>query len=399
MNVRPTEQKAERIKELCQNMRARKNTTIQKLAELIGKLCSSFPGVELGPLYYRELERIKCKGLREHRGDFSSTIDITPEAYSELDWWISNVETSHKSIMHAEPSLIIESDASKEGWGATVKNGIPTGGRWTREESVLHINVLELIAAFFGLKCFCSEMKNQHIRLLLDNSTAVSYINAMGGMKSNMCNKVAKTIWEWCTLRNLWITACHIPGVTNQAADTASRAFNDRTEWMIDKIIFEKITSAFFKPDVDLFASRINRQLPNYVSWHADPEAKFVDAFMLKWTDLSCYLFPPFSLISRCLQKLALEKVEDALLIVPMWPTQPWFSQLVETLVEAPLLLPDNILSLPGTKSQTVQPIKVQLVACHCSSNQSRIKEFRKGLPTSSSNHGLKELRSSTTAS
>ena len=280
MNVRLTEQKAERIKELCQNMRARKNTTIQKLAELIGKLCSSFPGVELGPLYYRELERIKCKGLREHRGDFSSTIDITPEAYSELDWWISNVETSHKSIMHAEPSLIIESDASKEGWGATVKNGIPTGGRWTREESVLHINVLELIAAFFGLKCFCSEMKNQHIRLLLDNSTAVSYINAMGGMKSNMCNKVAKTIWEWCTLRNLWITACHIPGVTNQAADTASRAFNDRTEWMIDKIIFEKITSAFFKPDVDLFASRINRQLPNYVSWHADPEAKFVDAFI-----------------------------------------------------------------------------------------------------------------------
>ena len=168
----------------------------------------------MGPLYYRELERI-------------------------------------------EPSLIIESDASKEGWGATVKNGIPTGGRWTREESVLHINVLELTAAFFGLECFCSEMKNQHIRLLLDNSTAVSYINAMGGMKSNMCNKVAKTIWEWCTLRNLWITACHIPGVTYQAADTASRAFNDRTEWMIDKIICEKITSAFFKPDVDLFASRI----------------------------------------------------------------------------------------------------------------------------------------------
>ena len=29
------------------------------------------------------------------------------------------------------------------------------------------------------------------------------------------------------------------------------------------------------------------------MSWLADPEAKFVDAFMLKWTDFSCYLFPP----------------------------------------------------------------------------------------------------------
>ena len=399
MTVRMTLEKAQRVKQLCQEMRDREITTIQLLAELIGKLCSSFPGAEFGPLYYRELESLKCAGLRWSRGDFSGTVRITQEATSELDWWIKNVECSCKFISHGEPSVVIESDASKEGWGATVKGGVPTGGRWTPKESELHINVLELTAAFFGLKCFCSDLENTHVRLLLDNSTAVIYINAMGGMKSHMCNTITKTIWQWCIERNLWITACHIPGATNVEADRASRVFNDRTEWMLDKEVFTKITSVLFKPEIDLFASRINAQLPNYVSWHVDPEAKFVDAFMFKWTGMLCYLFPPFSLIARCLQKLALERVEDALLIVPLWPTQPWFSHLIDTLVDVPRLLPNKVLSLPGTKSQTAEPVRAQLIACHCSSSQLRIREFHEGLQLSSSNHGPRVRGNSTVMS
>ena len=64
MTVRMTLEKAKRVKQLCQEMRDREIITIQLLAELIGKLCSSFPGVEFGPLHYRELESLKCAGLR-----------------------------------------------------------------------------------------------------------------------------------------------------------------------------------------------------------------------------------------------------------------------------------------------------------------------------------------------
>ena len=36
------------------------------------------------------------------------------------------------------------------------------------------------------------------------------------------------------------------------------------------------------KCDIDfVFASRLNKQLPIYVSWHPDPGASFIDAFSM----------------------------------------------------------------------------------------------------------------------
>ena len=48
-----------------------------------------------------------------------------------------------------------------------------------------------------------------------DNTTAISYINKKGGLKSNECNKIAQEIWIWCTGRVLHISAAHIPGKEN----------------------------------------------------------------------------------------------------------------------------------------------------------------------------------------
>ena len=53
-----------------------------------------------------------------------------------------------------------------------------------------------------------------------------------------------------------------------------------------------KIISVYTEPVVDLFASRINNQLSNYVSWHPDPNASAVDAFSCEWNSFSCiYIF------------------------------------------------------------------------------------------------------------
>ena len=72
------------------------------------------------------------------------------------------------------------------------------GGKWTPSEAEYHINILELLAAFFALKCFCSHMNNCHIQIQIDNTTALAYINNMGGSKSNAVNQLAVQIWEWC---------------------------------------------------------------------------------------------------------------------------------------------------------------------------------------------------------
>ena len=62
----------------------------------------------------------------------------------------------------------------------------------------MHINVLELKAAFIGIRTYCHNRSYKHIRVMSDSSTAIVYINNKGGIKSKKCNEIAKEIWLWC---------------------------------------------------------------------------------------------------------------------------------------------------------------------------------------------------------
>ena len=108
---------------------------------------------------------------------------------------------------------------------------------------------------------------------MIDNQTAVSYINHQGGTHSLRCNKVSREIWLWAAHRNIWLSAAHILGSHNTIADFHSRTFEDATEWSLNDLIFNVLTSRFGVPWVDMFASRINKKLPRYVSWHPDPDS------------------------------------------------------------------------------------------------------------------------------
>lgn len=107
-------------------------------------IVSSFPGVEHGPLHYCSLERDKSHALRENKGNFGSSMILSPSSGAELNWWISNVDTSHKLISHGEPELHIQTDASAHGWGG-LRGEQRTGGRWTQQEASHYINYLELV--------------------------------------------------------------------------------------------------------------------------------------------------------------------------------------------------------------------------------------------------------------
>ena len=84
--------------------------------------------------------------------------------------------------------MIITSDASLQGWGATC-NGIQTRGPWSPQEQILHINCLELLAASLAVQTFAKQKSDITILLELDNTTAVAYINRMGG-QHHLCYRV-----------------------------------------------------------------------------------------------------------------------------------------------------------------------------------------------------------------
>lgn len=109
----------------------------------------------------------------------------------------------------------------------------------------------------------------------------------------------------------------------NHEADKLSRVFNGDLEWAVDSNIFDKLVSLYPEMSVDLFASRLNHKLDIYVSLRPDPHAFAVDNFSLMWTEKLYYIFAPFSLIARVLQKME-QDTSEAVIIAPLWPTQAW---------------------------------------------------------------------------
>ena len=344
--------KMQDIVQECKDLLSTNNPTIRRVAMVIGKLIATFPAVQFGPLHYRALEEVKIMALRYNKGHFDRKMTLTQEAKNELEWWIANLNTAFSPIVREKPSHELRTDASGAGWGATNLK-CSTGGRWSTEEirkaQNSGINYLETLAAGLGLKALCSGLHDTHILLRLDNITAVTYLNNMGGTKSRDCNSAAKEIWEWCTNRNVWITAAYLPGKQNTEADSYSRKFNDRTEWMLDEEVFQDIVCRFGEPEIDLFASRLNKKVERYVSWSADPGAVAIDAFTIDWQNLKFYAFPPFCLISKCIQKVKNEKA-SGIIVVPNWPSQPWYPALMEMTSEQPLFIPKS-------KSLLVQPV------------------------------------------
>ena len=378
MTIKLTPEKANHLREACLKLLNTQHPTIRDVAQVIGLMVSSAPAVELCMLFYRTLENEKIDTLKQNRGDFDAQMELSASAKSDLQWWIDNVQQSDKKILPPNPDIVITTDASKHGWGA-VRDNQTTGGRWAPVEAEQHINELELKAVLFALSSLCNNVRNQHIRIMSDNTTTVCYINNMGGSKSRACNDIAKRIWRFALQRNNFLSSAHLPGKQNVLADRESRVFNDRTEWMLHQDIFQKLSQLWGPFEVDLFASRLNKQVDTYVSWKPDPGAIAVDAFSIVWDRKPFYAFPPFSLIHRCLQKITADEAEGVI-IAPMWPTQTYYPRLMSMLIQPPRLLPrkENLLRLPHSCQSHPLWKKTQLMACLVSGRASRQKEFRK---------------------
>ena len=179
------------------------------------------------------------------------------------------------------------------------------GGSWSSIEAQNHINYLEMLAIKLGLKCFEEKVRHQHVKLLVDNMTAVTILNNMGTSHSWQLNELNKEIWTWCIHRGIWLTVAHIPGKTNVVADRESRQHRRELEWTLNSQLYEEgICKLSVTPTIDLFASRLNYRLTPYVSYKPVPGAVAVDAFTVQWSQYVFYAFPPFSVITRTLQKI-----------------------------------------------------------------------------------------------
>ena len=129
MTVSPTQEKIPKTFKECSDLLMMINPPIFKVAKVIGILVSNFPGAELEPLHYRALELDKPRALATNAGNYGASLHLSDALIEELQWWVTHIPHAKRHISHDLPTMIIQSDASKKGWG-TVCEAQEIGGRW-----------------------------------------------------------------------------------------------------------------------------------------------------------------------------------------------------------------------------------------------------------------------------
>ena len=403
MSVYLPQDKIQSIKMKCQNAIKSDHITIQELASLVGSFNATVEALIPASLYVRELQMYKTKCLIKEN-NYKNKITLSQECITEISWWIQQLEVwNGKQIITQEPDLVIETDASTMGWGFNcLFPQVKMGGPWSPIEKKLHINALELKAASIAVKSMTKSKEKIHIHLKMDNVTAVTYVNKMGGTKSPILTEIAKDLWEYCLAKKITLTAEHLPGFLNQTADWESRNVStiSTNSWRLNPQIFTQIDLQWGPLEMDLFADRLNAQTEKYMSWKPDPFAVGTDAFLANWEGMKAYAFPPFCLIQRCVAKVQKEKGE-LVIVTPTWQTQPYYAMLLNMSIADPILLPPQrnlLLSQGGEPHPLIINGTLKLVAWRISGEIKKCKAYQKTLQNYSQHLGERELNQLTTA-
>ena len=374
-----TEDKLNKIILKAVNLLEKGTVVVRELASFIGLIINAFYAVFEAPLHYRGMERNKLEGLGMSM-NFDNMVVLSEKSIEEIQWWYTNVRSKNgKKIRPCKAVKHCRTDASFQGWGAIdLDSNEYAQGRWNLQESSHSINYLELMATFYALQSLYKNDRGLHIEIQSDNTSCIKYINDLGGIVSEDMDLLATHIWQWCLQRDIYISAIYCPGIQN-TADYYSRNFSDSTEWMLKRDIFMRLCKQFFVPDIDLFSSRLNKQTDVFVTWFPEPGSYHSNAFTMSWHDFEPYIFPPFSLIGKVVNKIVEDEVDRAILIFPLWKSQCWFPLLMDIICSFPVRLPrhKDLLVLPHNGNYHPLCRTMRLVAVTVSGRRSRVEEFR----------------------
>ena len=265
-----------------------------------------------------------------------------------------------------QSALVVESDASLDGWGAILEilpyrdaidpqllgreRGSDNQSRtavderlwdmWDQQERKLHITQLEARGARLGIEAHLSRAKGHYKSLVLrtDSSSLAAAIARERSHSAKIRTEISQ-IFENARAAGVTVSAIHVPGVQNRA-DGLSRLPRERQAYSIARYIAKGLIERYM-PTTDAFASSWNHILPEWWSWRHHPGASAVDAFAQKWKipGKLLYINPPWTLINKVLRKLIREQAE-AVIVVPDWPGVPYRRLLMSGWVEMERLEP-----------------------------------------------------------
>ena len=328
------------------------------LRSFLGFLESSRPAVPLARLNFRFLQQELQPFLEDW--DPRRTVSLNAGALEDLAFWSQlTPDLCVSSLAEKKVTVSVATDASGNlGYGSHSSSGGVIQGTWSRDQAFLHINYKELYGAFMGVQAFMRE--GDCMEVLLDNKSAVFYVNRMGGTRSFCLNQLARDLWQLVLQRKGWLIAKWLPRQLNQTADLLSKTHLNVWEISVAPETLTSLWKVWFKPTIDLFASKKCHVTLPYCSLKRDP-CSLGDSFNLEvWPDRA-YAFPPTPVIQMVVNKIWKCRVNSLILIVPKWPGALWWGQISQMLLAEPIPLSrDSLFQMEGLKLPHLFP----LVAC-----------------------------------
>jgi len=344
----PPQTRVDKITARLQDFQRSSYKSAKEWMSLVGILGSVTDQVPLGRLHVRPLQF----HLQEHwnLGKSPSTlIPVTEEIKYQLKWWTrSDALVIGVPLQQFAAQETIFTDASTSGWGAHW-NGVEIAGKWPVSHQ-RHSNVLEMQAVVFALEKFGEELERKQVLVASDNTTVIAYINHQGGTRSISLMNETRKLFQVAEKFGITLRARHIPGRLNVLADRLSRENQVLpTEWAMHPEVLKQIWEIWWRPMVDLFATKENHKLSLYVSPVPDDWAMAVDALSMSWDNLLAYAYPPTGLLAAVVKKLKTHKCQ-MILIAPFWKDKPWFAELLKLQVTEPIPLPqrEDLLKQPS---------------------------------------------------
>ena len=302
--VRPTLDRWQSLQDKIQLVLSLPACPVRQFMSLIGLLTATEKQVHLGRLHMRPIQWHLKNNWRVPES-LEKIIPLPRSLHPHLQWWLEEDNVLQGQPLHpVRHALQIFTDASKEGWGTHLNKFTARGtSRFAGKQTAHKLSRTQSSG---------SSPQRVPRPLRRQNGSGGNRQHYSGSLyKQGRRHEVGPTVCP--TVENLDLVlpatralkARHIPGHLNVIADKLSRLGQTiQTEWSLLPAVFQRICNQWHFPQIDLFATRFNHKLPQFVSPVPDPLAVAVDALTLPWEDLDAYAFPPTAILGKVVEKL-----------------------------------------------------------------------------------------------
>ena len=300
---------------------------------------------------YLALPRARC-WLRASYDDLAQmrswrdSVRLSKQAVRDIREFTCLHSSKHvgRAIWLGPETAELSSDAGPYGWGGRVwrpERLAPAWGFWSPAEAQMHITWRELRAVRLLAEWYAEVLRHRRVLLWEDNTAVVHIITNMVSRSPELMAEL-RLLLDVLEKLDCELSVHYIKSAENKVADYFSRIAAPK-DYQLKQETFDSIMGSVAYCTVDAFASAATARLPRYWTREPEPGSAGTDAFAQRWSGEIVWAHPQPWLIPRVEQYLRTHPAARALVCVPTWAHEAWFSQL-RSMADEELALPPGVL-------------------------------------------------------